>query len=276
MSDHTSPPRENLIRAVMPAVEFRDTTEDDNGPTLYGYFSRSNEWTEIASAWEGNFMERFAPGAHKKTLREGRDRLRVLFQHGQDPEVGDKPIAEIRDVYEDDQGAFYEARLFDGLPPLILEGLRAGQYGASFRFSVVREQWDEDPGASEHNPKGLPERTVKESRDAEFGPVTFPAYPTATAGVRSLTDEVLMSCFRSDPARLRAMFEQATELRAETPAEQDQQDDAPSRTDAAPVRTSEPERRVTANGNGPLALPTRTERAGLTLTTERTATWPLR
>jgi HK97 family phage prohead protease len=171
MSDHTSPPRENLIRAVMPAVEFRDTTEDDNGPTLYGYFSRSNEWTEIASAWEGNFMERFAPGAHKKTLREGRDRLRVLFQHGQDPEVGDKPIAEIRDVYEDDQGAFYEARLFDGLPPLILEGLRAGQYGASFRFSVVREQWDEDPGASDHNPKGLPERTVKESRDAEFGPV---------------------------------------------------------------------------------------------------------
>src|SRR3954471_2041538 len=104
MSDQSSPPREDLIRAVMPAVEFRDTSEGERGPMLFGYFSRSNEWTEIASAWEGNFMERFAPGAHKKTLREGRDRLRVLFQHGQDPETGDKPIAEIRDVYEDDQG----------------------------------------------------------------------------------------------------------------------------------------------------------------------------
>jgi hypothetical protein len=33
---------------------------------------------------------------------------------------------------------------------------------------------------------------------------------------------------------------------------------------------------VTANGNGPLALPTRTEQAGLTLTTERKANqWPI-
>ena len=41
-------------------------------------------------------MERFAPGAWKKTLREQRDQMRVLFQHGHDPELGDKPIAEIR------------------------------------------------------------------------------------------------------------------------------------------------------------------------------------
>jgi hypothetical protein len=66
--------------------------------------------------WEGNFMERFVPGAFKKTLRESRDKLRVLFQHGQDPEIGDKPIASINDVREDDEGAVYEASLFDGLP----------------------------------------------------------------------------------------------------------------------------------------------------------------
>jgi hypothetical protein len=122
MSDQT-PPRENLIRAVMPAVEYRDDpAEGDTGPVLFGHFARFNEWTEIRSAWEGNFMERFVPRAFTKTLRERGNSLKVLFQHGQDPEVGDKPIASINDVREDEEGAFYEARLFDGLPPLIMEG----------------------------------------------------------------------------------------------------------------------------------------------------------
>jgi hypothetical protein len=92
-----------------------------------------------------------------------------------------------------------------------------------------------------------------------------------------MTDDFLMRCFERDPARLREMFERATELRAEEPAEQDEQDNAPSTTDAAPVRTSGPERRDNASTHGPLALPTRTPQAGLTLTTtERQATWPFR
>jgi HK97 family phage prohead protease len=218
MSEHTPPPRENLIRAVMPAVEYRDApSEGDAGPVLFGHFARFNEWTEIRSAWEGNFMERFVPGAFRKTLRERGNSLKVLFQHGHDPEVGDKPIAAINDVREDDQGAFYEARLFDGLPPLVMDGLRAGQYGASFRFSVVREEINEDPGASEHNPLGLPERTVKESKVAEFGPVTFPAYGGASAGVRSMTDEFLMDAIRMDPVKAREMFDRALSLKDITP-----------------------------------------------------------
>jgi hypothetical protein len=272
-----TPPRENLIRAVMPGVEFRAAGEGDDGPVLFGHFARFNEWTEINSMWEGNFMERFVPGAFKKTLREGRDRLRVLFQHGQDPEIGDKPIAAINDVREDEEGAFYEAFLFDGLPPLIMDGLRARQYGASFRFAVLREEWVDEPEASDDNPHGLPERTVKEARVPEFGPVTFPAYEGATAGVRSFTDEFLMNCFRSNPDRLREMFEQAAELRADEPETQKEQEqqDAPSSTDAAPERTSETERRVTASSRGPLALPTRDPQAGLTLTERKAAAWPL-
>jgi HK97 family phage prohead protease len=220
MSERTSPPRENLIRAVMPAVEYRDApSEGDAGPVLFGHFARFNEWTEIRSAWEGNFMERFVPRAFTKTLSERGNNLKVLFQHGQDPEVGDKPIAAINSVREDDEGAFYEARLFDGLPPLVMDGLRAGQYGASFRFSVVREEINDSPERSDHNPDGLPERTVKEAKVAEFGPVTFPAYGGATAGVRSLTDEFLMSAMRSDPEKAREMFDRALSLKDITPVD---------------------------------------------------------
>jgi HK97 family phage prohead protease len=272
VSDSSSPPRENLIRAVMPGVELRSAEDGGDGKTLYGHFARFNEWTEINSVWEGRFMERFAPGSFKKTIRETRDRMRVLFQHGQDPEIGDKVIASINDLREDDEGAYYEARLFDGLSPLVLDGLRADQYGASFRFSSLREHVDQKPGESEYNPLGLPERTVKEARVPEFGPVTFPAYEGASAGVRSLTDEFLMRCFQRDPVRLREMFDRATELRADEP---ETQDDAPSTTDAA-ESTSGPERRVTASRRGPLALPTRTERDGLNLNTTKEAAWPFR
>jgi hypothetical protein len=100
MSDQT-PPRENLIRAVMPGVEFRDASEGDPLPDgvigiLRVLFSPVGEWTEINSAWEGNFLERFAEGAWKKTIRESGAKVRSLFQHGMDPQIGDKPLGPIR------------------------------------------------------------------------------------------------------------------------------------------------------------------------------------
>lgn len=184
-----SPPRDNLVRGVFPAdLELRDAGESDT-PTLYGHFSVFDTWSEISSAWEGNFLERIAPGAFKKTIRENRAGMRVLLQHGQDPQLGDKPIGAIRELREDDVGAYYEAELFKSVPDLVMEGLRAGVYGASFRFRVMREEWSDDPGVSDDNPKGLPERTIKEASVLEFGPVTWGQYPEASAGVRSLTDE---------------------------------------------------------------------------------------
>jgi hypothetical protein len=118
-----------------------------------------------------------------------------------------------------------------------MDGLRAGQYGASFRFSVVREEINDDPGTSEYNPMGLPERTVKEAKVAEFGPVTFPAYGGATAGVRSLTDEFLLGAMRADPEKAREMLERALSLKDITPAVSEEepveaQQDAPAESDA--------------------------------------------
>lgn len=201
------PPRENIVRAIMPGVELR-AAEDGNGKTLRGHFSVFNEWTEIRSIWEGNFMERIAPGAFKKTFQENARNIKVLFDHGHDPSIGNKPLGPIRSLEEDELGARYEVDLLDtSYNRDLLPGLEAGLYGASFRFRVMREDINDDPGASDHNPAGLPERTIKEVSVAEFGPVTFPAYAGAPAGIRSLSDEYVLGRFVREPERFVELLE---------------------------------------------------------------------
>ena len=187
-------PGDNLVRAVFPAdLEVRDTDPAVDGmPTLSGHFAIFDAFTEINSSYEGNFMERIAPGAFTKTIRENQSNMRVLFQHGKDPTVGDKVLGVPSVLEEDSVGARYEVPLFDtSYNADLIPGLRAGAYGASFRFAVVKEDLNMKPEPSDTNPRGLPERTIQEARVMEFGPVTFPAYEGATAGVRSLTDDFL-------------------------------------------------------------------------------------
>jgi len=212
------PPRDDLVRAVPTSPTLRaapepadpDTMTGEPGgmPVLTGRFSVFNEWTEIDSFHEGRFLERIAPGAFKKTFRELGSRTKVLFQHGMDPQIGDKVLGRAEILREDDDGAYYEVPLLDtSYNRDLIPGLRAGLYGASFRFSVVREDYNERADISDHNPHGLPERTIKEARVPEFGPVTFPAYAGATAGLRSLTDEFLVARMTSNPDRLRAVLD---------------------------------------------------------------------
>jgi hypothetical protein len=183
------------------------------------------------------------PGAFRKTFRERRDQIRALFQHGRDPELRDRPIGQPELLEERDEGAYHETRLFDGIPDLVMEGLRAGQYGQSFKMEILREEFVEEPGASEHNPKGLPERSIKEIRLFEYGPVTFPAYANTTPGLRSLTDEFVFEWLKREPQRARELIG-ATDLSTAALRDGTSQQDAPSETDdAAPTGTSTPERR---------------------------------
>lgn len=185
----TSKPKAEF-RALPRGYELRA----DNGdmPTLVGSLAVFDEWTEINSRAEGHFLERIAPGAFDKTISENRDKMRVLFQHGSDPQIGDKPLGPIASLTAGARSVDYEVPLLDTTYNReLLPGLEAGLYGSSFRFEVLREQRDRKAPKSEHNPRGLPERTVKEVRMAEFGPVTFPAYAGTTSGLRSLTDRML-------------------------------------------------------------------------------------
>ena len=89
---------------------------------LRGHFAVFNRWTEINSWIEGRFLERIAPGAFRKTIRENRDRVRVrvLLNHGGDPQLGDKPLGPIEELREDATGAFYDVMLLEGIPELVV------------------------------------------------------------------------------------------------------------------------------------------------------------
>lgn len=192
---------EFIERAVdfepLPAEERKDSGGD--GRTLEGYAAVFDADTEINS-WEGHFKERIVRGAFRKTLRE---RTPVLqFDHGHDSRFGSLPIGSFESIKEDKHGLRVQARLFDHAEP-IREAIASGAVsGMSFRFKVVRDEWADNKGniIKDRNElvdllyggdkkRGPLQRTIKEVKLMEAGPVVFPAYPQTSVGVRSMTDD---------------------------------------------------------------------------------------
>ena len=153
----------------------------DDGNTLVGYAAVFDSDTFIDS-YEGRFVERIAKGAFKRTLKNRGDRIKVLFNHGNDPSIGNMPLGKPSVIREDNVGLWVEVPLADTdynrerIKPLLKNGALDGM---SFRFAVPAggDEWD-DSG-------DVPVRTVREAKLFEFGPVTFPAYAAATASLRA-------------------------------------------------------------------------------------------
>ena len=212
----TAAPVDNLVRALFgpESAELRAQTDGGDGGTLFGHFAVFNQWTEINSAWEGNFLERISRGAFADTIATRGDQVKVLYDHGQDPQLGNKPLGAIRSLTEDSKGVAYEVDLLrdasGALVPynrdFIVPAAKAGLLGASFRFRVTSEDMNYDVKASKANPKALPERTITGVELYEFGPVTFPAYAAASAQVRCGTDRFLDSLTK-DPRFVARMIE---------------------------------------------------------------------
>lgn len=125
----------------------------------------------------------------------------------------------------------------------LLPALRSGQLGASFQFAPTRESYDPKPKRSEHNPDGIPEVTIREVKLIEFGPVTFGAYPTATAGVRSLTDDYA-GVILGGPEGLRALAERMETAERAVPTE-------PAADEAEPT-TAPSDRAAADSGTAPV------------------------
>lgn len=220
----------DIVRLADPGLlpmRIRADSESDNLGLLTVRFSPFNTWYRIESWWEGNFYERTVRGAFAKTFAEQGSNIRCLFNHGYDGAIGNKVLMPTEDLREDPDSAVIEGHLFDtAYNRELLPGLQAGVYGSSFRFEVIKEEWNEEPGVSDHNPEGWPERTITEVRCKEAGPVTFPASPTATASVRSDTDRYYDMVRGAEPDRYEI-------LRSKVPTRSTPSTEAGSSTSAA-------------------------------------------
>lgn len=226
------------VRTVLLPVRFAARAEDSSGDGLTSTegnlglmdvrFSPFNTWYRIDSFWEGSFMERTIPGAFKRTVNahnaaqtEDAHRIRSMFNHGMDMQIDQKLLGDVVRAAEEKDSPVITVDLWDtSYNRDLLPGLRSGAYGASFMFSTIRDSWDYEPEASNHNPDGLPERTLEEVRTFEAGPVTWPASPTASAGMRcqSATDAYYELVARRDPSRVDGMRSRLTALRNVTSA----------------------------------------------------------
>lgn len=191
-------------KLVLRAVDFRaaDEETEGDGRTLEGYAAVFDTPTQINS-WEGTFSEKIQKGAFRKTLKE---RTPVLqFDHGRDHRTGTVPIGAFDKIVEDDHGLSVLARLFDNpvVEPIrqAIEGRAIT--GMSFRFEIVRDEWrDTETGKTikpgpdlwdalwDNDDPAKIERTIKEVKLFEAGPVVFPAYAETSVGVRDLLDNL--------------------------------------------------------------------------------------
>ncbi len=182
------PPRVGLTRNPSGATSRLNTIAPHrvNGSlgVMSGYPSVTSQWTEVASAREGHFLEQIAPGSFRDAVRNPAA-VKIMFQHGRDPFLGERPLGKVNVLREDSHGLYYEVDLVPTagnreLLPLLENGL----LGASFRFTVLDERYDPKPARSAYNPTGIPERTVTHVRLLEAGPVVFGQYEGATSGIK--------------------------------------------------------------------------------------------
>jgi HK97 family phage prohead protease len=169
-------PKNNVCRAAPFELRSEDTGD---GFTLEGYGAVFGNPVRIDS-WEGLFDEVISRGAFAKTISERKPVLQ--FDHGRDAATGSVPIGAVEVLREDRHGLFVRAKMHDNarVEP-IRQAIASGAIdGMSFRFRVIREEWDDSED------RDVPLRTINEVELFELGPVVFPAYEATTVGVRSL------------------------------------------------------------------------------------------
>jgi HK97 family phage prohead protease len=213
--------------------------EGDKPGILEGKMVPYDTWTEIKSAVEGHFFERIQAGALTKTLAERGHRMRVLFHHGLDL-LGHQAIAKLEELRDEADGAYYRAQLIPGLPGLLLNGLREGLYGTSIGMRMpVKADVNYTPKRSEMNPDGIPESTVLEAGVNEISVTAFPVYEGATAGIRSLTDELIVAKLYQDPEHLLKLVQGQAQVEpphSEPPAEEETQEEREPEHSPKPTR----------------------------------------
>jgi HK97 family phage prohead protease len=152
------------------SVDFEVRAEGD-GMTFTGYASVFNSPSEDL----GGFVEYVAPGAFKRSL-QSRNEVKLLWNH----DAGE-PLASLRggtmQLVEDERGLKVTAQLPNTSRGRdIAELLRTNVIDSmSFGFNVIKDSWSRDGQT----------RTLESVRLFEVSIVSFPAYESTTAQVRS-------------------------------------------------------------------------------------------
>jgi len=148
------------------------------GRTLVGYASVFNYPIEAGTSThpQTHFVK---PGAFTRSL-EKNPMPQVLLNHGQDPQVGMKPLGVPEVIKVDARGLYVEVPLD---PTSYNEDIKislgsGALRGMSIMFEAEQESYNDD----------RTERYIEQVRLHEFGPVTFPANEAATASLHSLSD----------------------------------------------------------------------------------------
>ena len=155
--------------------EMRVKSEEGAARKIVGYAAKFNSLSE--EMW--GFREQIAPGAFTEALKKSD--VRALFNHDPNYVLGRQSAGTVT-LTEDDVGLFYEID-----PPDtqwardIVSSIERGDIAeSSFAFSMSGgvEEWDDSAQPAI--------RTIKSVGNLyDVSPVTYPAYPEATTGVRS-------------------------------------------------------------------------------------------
>jgi HK97 family phage prohead protease len=189
---HTNKNVSTLERRYLRAGDLRAAKNSKGGDMIAGY---ATKFTPALSDDLGGFFECIDPHAFDECLASNPD-VRGLWNHDANHVLG-RTIAGTLRLSVDSTGLAYEID-----PPatnmakdLMISMDRGDVTQSSFGFYCIDDTWED------RNGKVI--RTVLKADLFDVSPVTYPAYPDATAGVRDLA-------LRSAPANIKAKLASLT------------------------------------------------------------------
>lgn len=173
-------------KAGMPQLTKRD---DGDAAQIVGYgavYYREDDPGSEYWLWD-DIVERITDGAFDRAIKE--DDVRSLFNHDANYVLGrNQGDAASLVLSSDDVGLRYTVTPPDSqtIRDLVVEPIRRGDVsGSSFMFVPTRTAWVEEKDGDD---KTIFIRQIEEVRLYEVGPVVFPAYDSATSGIRAASE----------------------------------------------------------------------------------------
>ncbi|HUW34119.1 MAG TPA: HK97 family phage prohead protease [Planctomycetota bacterium] len=165
---------------IFPSAELHVEQRGSKPPVITGYAAVFNSLSVVL--W--GFREKIAPGAFAKNLATNPD-VRALFNHDPNLILG-RTKSKTLQLWEDERGLRIENE-----PPRsptgdnVLEAIRRGDIDQmSFGFRTIKDSWEYSKDGDEDV------RTLLEVDLFDVSPVTFPAYPETSVGLRTELERI--------------------------------------------------------------------------------------